>query len=176
MKRFARIGAALLPGKILPMSTFQLITTGKHVLRIGLAFLLIGLPFSISDSAASDFTYRGNIGFQAQHYTENTAQSLPPIYPVSLSAQAELNKGFADTDLEFTVTPFLRWDSEDDQRSHADIREFKVSNYSDNWEWQVGLVQVFWGVTESRNVVNVINQTDGLEGATTTEKLCIALL
>jgi len=153
------------------MLNFQLNTTCNYRILIRLVSVLIGLPLSISDSAAGDFTYRGNIGFQAQHYTENTAQSLPPNYPVSLSAQAEMNKGLAGTDIELTVTPFLRWDSEDDERSHADIRELKVSNYSDSWEWQIGLVQVFWGVAESRNVVNVINQTDGLEGATTTEKL-----
>ncbi|WP_261858635.1 hypothetical protein [Photobacterium sanguinicancri] len=62
-----------------------------------------------------------------------------------------------------TFTPFGRWDSLDDNRTHADIRELSYLYYADEFEFKVGISKVFWGVTESQHLVDVINQTDGVE-------------
>lgn len=45
----------------------------------------------------------------------------------------------------------------------GDIREAYVAYIGDGWDGLVGLSEVFWGVTESRHLVNVINQSDVLE-------------
>ncbi len=57
---------------------------------------------------------------------------------------------------------FYRWDI-DKERRHGDIREFYYLNATGNIEWSVGLKKLYWGVTESNHLVDVINQTDQVE-------------
>ena len=59
--------------------------------------------------------------------------------------------------------PYLRVDAEDGRRTHGDIREAYWRRVSGDWEFLAGANRVFWGVTESRHLVNVINQIDGVE-------------
>ncbi len=66
---------------------------------------------------------------------------------------------------------FFRLDNKDENREHADIREFKWLRVSGDNEWRVGIDTVFWGVTESRHLVDIINQTDRLEGFDGEDKL-----
>lgn len=136
-----------------------------------LALVCCLLLVTTKSTLASDYAYRGNFSFQAQHFTENTIQSIPSVSPLSFASTVEVNLGFGESNIEFTATPFFRWDSEDDDRTHFDVRELKFTDYDDNWELQLGFVQVFWGVAEARNIVNIINQADGLEGATSLETL-----
>ncbi|WP_428479272.1 hypothetical protein [Photobacterium japonica] len=71
----------------------------------------------------------------------------------------------------FAFTPFVRWDGMDDERTHADIREALYLYYNGNWEFRVGIGKVFWGVTESQHLVDVINQTDAVESVDGEDKL-----
>jgi hypothetical protein len=67
--------------------------------------------------------------------------------------------------------PFFRLDQHDDNRTHWDIRELFWLTYGDWWELAVGFRQVFWGVTESQHLVDVINQTDFVENIDGEQKL-----
>ena len=49
----------------------------------------------------------------------------------------------------FTAQVFVREDSMDDERSHADLRELSWLYYSDDWELRLGVSKVFWGVAET---------------------------
>ena len=60
---------------------------------------------------------------------------------------------------------------EDGERSYADIREASVSVRRGDWDILFGISRVFWGVAESRNVVDVINQFDAIEDFDDGEKL-----
>jgi len=62
-----------------------------------------------------------------------------------------------------TIQPFLRLDSADSNRTHADLREGFLRTVGDDWELGVGFGRVFWGVTESVHLVDIINQTDAIE-------------
>jgi hypothetical protein len=62
-----------------------------------------------------------------------------------------------------SVVPFLRLDGWDDERTHFDLREAYWSRVWDDWELLAGLNTVFWGVTEARHLVNIINQVDFVE-------------
>ena len=68
-----------------------------------------------------------------------------------------------DQDHQFSFIPFARYDARDDQRSHVDIREAYWRFIQDDWEVLVGVNREFWGVTESRHLVNVLNQIDQVE-------------
>ncbi len=67
--------------------------------------------------------------------------------------------------------PFYRFDSEDKERQHGDIRELLWLHVADDWELRTGLGKVFWGVTESQHLVDVINQTDRVEMVDGEQKL-----
>lgn len=58
---------------------------------------------------------------------------------------------------------FGRHDAQDPQRSHVDARELYYEVLERDFEFRVGSRRVFWGVTESRHLVDVINQTDLVE-------------
>ena len=67
----------------------------------------------------------------------------------------------------FTLVPFLRHDSADPNRSHADLREAYFLLLGEigegEWELRLGVDRVFWGVVESNHLVDIINQTDLIE-------------
>lgn len=66
---------------------------------------------------------------------------------------------------------FGRLDSSEGNRSHADIRELYYLYAGDGFEFGAGINKVFWGVTESNHLVDVINQTDLIESTSGEEKL-----
>jgi len=72
---------------------------------------------------------------------------------------------------QLVFAPFVRVDSEDDKRTHADVRELFWSALGDRWEFSLGVKQVFWGVTEFNHLVDVINQTDLVENVDGEDKL-----
>ncbi len=69
------------------------------------------------------------------------------------------------------LEPYVRLDSEDAERSYADLREASVSWRRGDWDVLFGVSRVFWGVAESRNVVDVVNQFDAVEDFDEGEKL-----
>ncbi len=71
----------------------------------------------------------------------------------------------------FTFVPFLRLDETDPQRTHFDLRELTWTMVRDNWELRAGVRKLFWGVTESQHLVDIINQTDLVESTDGEEKL-----
>lgn len=78
----------------------------------------------------------------------------------------EWNMGYES----INFTGFLRIDR-DDQRTHWDIRELYYQKAKGNWELSLGLKKVYWGVTESNHLVDIINQTDAVETFDGEEKL-----
>lgn len=63
----------------------------------------------------------------------------------------------------FTLAPFLRYDHSDPRRTHVDLREAYLLLFGDGWEARLGVGQVFWGVTESQRLVDIVNQIDFVE-------------
>ncbi|MDE0164553.1 MAG: hypothetical protein OXL36_05610 [Bryobacterales bacterium] len=67
----------------------------------------------------------------------------------------------------FTLTPFFRYDHSDPRRTHFDLREAYLLLLGDigddQWELRLGVDRVFWGVTESQHLVDIVNQIDFVE-------------
>ena len=89
----------------------------------------------------------------------------------SVSFQSEYYKTWNDDSDIFAFVPFGRWDEQDSNRTHFDIRELTWVHVADSWELRTGVRKVFWGVTESQHLVDIINQTDNLENPDGEEKL-----
>ena len=68
-----------------------------------------------------------------------------------------------DRDTQISFSPFFRLDGQDEERTHFDVREAYIRHTAGDWEFLAGVNRVFWGVTESRHLVNIINQIDAVE-------------
>ena len=90
---------------------------------------------------------------------------------VSISLQPEYKHRWDNDHKLFTFSPFYRWDDNDKERSHGDIRQLDFVSSKGDWEFQVGIGKVYWGVTESQHLVDVVNQTDGVEALDGEDKL-----
>ncbi len=89
----------------------------------------------------------------------------------SLLANPEFRYRSKDRDTQAVFIPFLRLSGRDNERTHYDIREAYVATRSGDWDLLVGVNKVFWGVAESRHLVNIVNQTDAIEDTDDEDKL-----
>lgn len=71
----------------------------------------------------------------------------------------------------FTFVPFYRYDGADEERTHFDIREAMFLWPAARFELRAGIGKVFWGVTEARHLVDIVNQTDLVESRDGEDKL-----
>jgi len=90
---------------------------------------------------------------------------------LAFSVQTEYYRSMNDGNDIFAFVPFIRWDDNDSDRSHFDIRELTWVHVGDGWELRSGIRKVFWGVTESQHLVDIVNQTDIVENPDGEEKL-----
>src|ERR1051325_7163987 len=89
----------------------------------------------------------------------------------ALVAQPEFHHRWDGEHQGFDFSPFVRVDSADDERTHADVRELSWFRSADTWVVRAGVRKVFWGVTESQHLVDIVNQTDLVEDPIGKEKL-----
>lgn len=108
---------------------------------------------------------RGSLGAETRYFTTDEE------FQTSLFIEPEWYWQNEDASSSVTLKPFARVDELDKERSHLDIREFFYQYASDNVELRLGINKIFWGVTESQHLVDVINQTDYLEGFDGEDKL-----
>lgn len=111
-----------------------------------------------------------DVGAQARTFFEDGLDGQDPFHP-SVSIQLEYYRAWDQERQSLTVTPFFRYDAEDDERTHFDLREGFWTLVGDDWDLSVGVKQVFWGVAEFNHLVDVINQTDLVENLDGEDKL-----
>jgi len=82
----------------------------------------------------------------------------------SLTLEPDMRWRSGDGKHQVVFIPFARLDAEDDERTHFDVREGYYRYVSDDdWTLLIGAAKVFWGTAESRHLVDIINQVDGVE-------------
>lgn len=133
------------------------------------------LPTTISSGPPVSREYSGEwsgfasidarLFFQSPEFPEQKDQNL------SLAFKPEYYVDWADGTQQFGFSPFFRYDAQDKQRTHADIRELYWQLERERLIAKVGVDVVFWGVTESQHLVDIINQTDLVENIDGEEKL-----
>jgi len=120
-----------------------------------------------------DWGITGEIGTEVRSfprdplYPEQDHATASPSFNIELEFLAKWNEGLD----RLTFIPFARWDAHDDHRTHADIRELHWTHQAESWSLLVGVGKVFWGVAESRHLIDIINQTDAVEDIDGEDKL-----
>lgn len=139
--------------------------------------LTLVAAIATSTSAADDWDITGFVGLETQAFW------LDGSYPgqengvnPSLMVQPEFYWRSDDDRHRISIVGFARADSVDDERSHADLREAYWGIDGNGWDFTAGVSKIFWGVAESRHLVDVINQTDLVESIDEESKLGQPLL
>jgi hypothetical protein len=133
----------------------------RHPFHCAALFLCVGC--CTSPAWAMDFgelQMKGDISGQYRYFSDDGDRPGLSNDDISLAAEIEFYYPVADSRDSFTFSPFYRWDEHDDDRTHGDIRELNWQKVEQSWELTVGISRVFWGVTETMHVVNIINQVD----------------
>jgi len=137
--------------------------------------LIAATLLSATAVQAAEFEVSGYVGFEwREHFEEgqfNDANNKQADRQLGLTAEPEMVWSLADGEHTIVFKPYARIDSEDDERSHGDIRELSWMTYGDDWEITAGLSKVYWGVAESQHLVDIINQTDFVEAPDGEDKL-----
>lgn len=141
----------------------------RSILQIA---LLLAAAFAASTSSADDWDITGFAGLDTQAFwLDGQHQGQENGLNPSLMLQPEFYWRSNDSQQRVTIVGFARVDSVDDERTHADLREAYWGVDGDGWDLTAGISKVFWGVTESRHLVDVINQTDLVESIDEESKL-----
>ncbi len=143
----------------------------------GGAFLLGSLVLLLATPAGGETVFQevtGRFTLEGRYFPQSSIQSGQREHSLSVVAEPE---AYLENEAGqgLILKPFLRYDSADARRSHWDIREaygLFFGEFEDSeWEVRAGIDKVFWGVAESRHLVDVINQTDLIESPDQEEKL-----
>lgn len=136
--------------------------------------MLSAFPFIHGAQASSDvfFEVAGSAELEWSVYADKGAFAGQDYQSsVSVAVEPELYWEWNDGSDSLIFTPFIRADENDSERSHGDVRELAWIHAGDVWEFRTGIRKEFWGVTEFVHLVDVINQTDGVDSFDGEEKL-----
>ena len=111
-----------------------------------------------------------DVGAQARTFFREGLDGQSTFHP-SVSIKADYYRAWDNERQSLTFSPFYRYDAEDDERTHFDIREGFWSLVGNDWDLHLGVKQIFWGVTEFNHLVDIINQTDLVENIDGEDKL-----
>jgi hypothetical protein len=142
----------------------------KRIRFVLLPFLLSALAAE-ADEASWDFS--ANLELQSRLFTQDARWpgQESQTGQLSIATTAELRWRNGEGDQRASFIPFLRWDQADDERSLIDLREAYWAYEADSLDLLIGSNTVFWGVTESVHLVDIINQTDAVADIDGEDKL-----
>ncbi|MES9814457.1 MAG: hypothetical protein ABW161_16880 [Candidatus Thiodiazotropha sp.] len=141
-----------------------------HRCRVRLAAPLLRLMLLIPGLLSAG-EWSGFVELQGRHFPQQAMDRDQSDQLLSIVIQPEYYQRWDNDRQSLLFIPFLRWDSEDDERTHGDIRELIWTYAGDGWEAKAGIGKVFWGVTEALHLVDIINQTDLIENPDGEQKL-----
>jgi len=122
-------------------------------------------------SANSFADFSGNVAVEAISFSEEAQFEDQLDENLTMSFEPKWDGDWNEGDDLWSVELFMRADDKDSGREHADIRELLWLNIDGDNEWRVGINTMFWGVTESQHLVDVINQIDAVESIDGEDKL-----
>ncbi len=113
----------------------------------------------------------GSIQAEGRVFTQDSREPGPSNQTASVALTPRVDYTWNGGRQIISFAPFARIDAQDTNRTHFDIRELKWVGAFDRFEVRLGIDTVFWGVTESVHLVDIINQDDMLEDIDAEDKL-----
>lgn len=128
-------------------------------------------PPVFEPAPAVDVELSGFVEAEVRAFPQDAVPAGADHFTVSGAVAPRLELSWAGGDQIIALAPFARLDSADDDRTHVDVREAKWVGAFGRFEVRAGVDIVFWGVTESQHLVDIINQDDALEDIDAEDKL-----
>ena len=129
---------------------------------------MVANPFGASVGPRTEFD--ASVALQMRGFPrqgELGQDRFQPSVALEFTLRRDWNAG-ADS---VTLAPFYRFDPGDDHRRRGDLREAFYSHLGSGFELHAGLKRVFWGQTESKHLVDVLNQVDLIENVNEEHRL-----
>lgn len=139
--------------------------------RSFLSILILFLCFAWGAAAQAQGELAGRVAVEWRAFPDQGQSPEQQRSYLSIVVQPEYQYKWDNGKQSFTFAPFVRLDQHDTNRSHFDISELTWLRAGEGWELRFGIRKVFWGVTESQHLVDIINQTDLAEDLDGEEKL-----
>jgi len=134
---------------------------------------VLALFAAVSHADEGSWDFSANVELQSRLFTQDARWpgQASRTGQLSIATTAELRWRNGEGDQRASIIPFLRWDQTDDERSLVDLSEAYWALEVDSYELLIGLNTVFWGVTESLHLVDIVNQTDAVADIDGEDKL-----
>ena len=136
-----------------------------------LATIPLLLPALIAETGRASWDVSSNIDLTTRIFTEDTRWPDQDDTTTQLSIAGTTEARYRGDESRASIIPYLRYDETDDERSLADLREAYWAKEAEHYELLIGINTVFWGVTESVHLVDIINQTDAVADIDGEDKL-----
>lgn len=132
----------------------------------------LGAVLSVCVSAETIFSSTYDIAVTARHFF-NDSNRIDDVSLYSFSKGVELKTDASGSVSEFKwrLSVYASFDDKDEDRRYADFREATLTYDWHELSFTAGFTRMFWGVSESINVVNVINQADIRDNINGKEKM-----
>ncbi len=137
-----------------------------HGLR---GLLLLGIFFSAASLSGEELS--GFVALESRFFPDEGLYDKQKRQDYSAVLKLEYFQEWDDGNQNLFFVPYLRGDSVDEKRTHADIRDLYWVTIHETWELYAGIRKIFWGVTESQHLVDIINQTDFVDNPSGEENL-----
>ena len=131
-------------------------------MRSLLLVTLFAALLSQSPARGGEVDISGSVEMQARAFWLDPAWIGQDDRPLqgSIASTTEFRWRSEPGDQRASLIPYLRWDANDEERSLTDLKEAYWAFEGDSYELLIGANTVFWGVTESLHLVDIVNQTD----------------
>jgi len=132
-------------------------------MRIVIIFLLLAAQFlPLSPARGGEVDVSGSIELQVRAFWNDPAWAGQDDRALqgTLVSTTEFRWRSEEGNQRASLIPYLRWDATDSERSLIDLHEAYWAFEGRSYEFLVGSNTVFWGVTESVHLVDIVNQTD----------------
>jgi hypothetical protein len=113
----------------------------------------------VSPDAASSVVWRGYIGAEGRLFNQSPALEEQVRHGFALVTQPEFSFATADRRHRINAMVFARLSASPEYGS-VDVRELFWQYRRGQWSLLAGMNRVFWGATESRHAIDIVNQSD----------------
>ena len=123
---------------------------------LGLAILLI-MPLQVFSEIHTNFD--AEMSIEGKYFISDSFLDQGNYFS-SLRFDVDFYGDTGDSGIRYKFHPFVRYDSHDEERSKAQVNELFAEYTHLQIDYKVGISTVFWGVTESQHLIDIINQYD----------------
>lgn len=131
----------------------------------------VSAAFTTPVTAQVRFEFSSSSAFESNGFIRSPLSDEQTRHAASIRLRPKIYLSWNRGDDSFTFEPAFRYDMADNARTHIDIGVFSWERVWSEWALRIGVRKVFWGVTESQHLVDIINQTDLVENMDGEDKL-----